>query len=556
MSVTALNFDGLANSYLVNSNTTYIYNIPQNTNFTIEWWQYYTGNQTINLQNKNPYIFSCKDYGLDYNIDFNFEYISNLPINEPDININFSLGGTTTTVGKTYFSNIKNKWVHFAISRDNSTQIRIFMNGVKIGNTINDGSQIFLKSPPPFIGTGGTRLRIGNIHTNPSTITSFEGLIYNFLWNVNTAFYTSNTSFTPNNNITVLPSGTQLKLSNLTDVSNKNFNNPSGTISDSTITLNNIFVAIEPTLTFNSISSKTYGINTTFSLLPLISSNSSGLYTFVSENTSIATVNSSGMVTILQAAPSGINISVYQEPDSIYMALSKSRILTINKATPNITFNLPSLTYEVDSTINLTSYITSTSSGTFTSFTSSNSSIATIDGDILSILGSGNFTITASQNSSTNYVSKTQTSSTITIKSIPNINFNLPTTLILGDNNINLSNIVSSSSTGLITYESSNNNIVEVINNNLIIKSLGNVVITLNQSSNSTHNTKSINRSINILQAKKNLPLYVNSFDQLKNAINVLNVPFINITNYNNKKISSNNKQKYFTNTNKILIFS
>jgi uncharacterized repeat protein (TIGR02059 family) len=145
--------------------------------FTIEWWQ----NQTDT--NSWPRVFSMGNYpaALGVSIESNQFYFWN--------------GGAKYIAT---LSNYKNRWVHFAISRQGST-LKVFQNGSQIGSNLTDNTDYSTTNA----------LVIGNELTK-SASASFGGKITNFHWLKGTAKYTSN--FTPAQAQVVAQSGTNLLL--------------------------------------------------------------------------------------------------------------------------------------------------------------------------------------------------------------------------------------------------------------------------------------------------------------------------------------------------------
>jgi len=82
-------------------------------------------------------------------------------------------------------------------------------------------------------------------------------------------------------------------------------------------------------------------------------------------------------------------------------------------------FSIPSQTFGTNTTYNITNP-TSTSTGAFT-YSSSNTSVATINGNVITIVGGGTSTITASQAADANY-------SSATVSTVLTVNFASPTT--------------------------------------------------------------------------------------------------------------------------------
>ena len=152
---------------------------------------------------------------------------------------------------------------------------------------------------------------------------------------------------------------------------------------------------INQSITFNALSSKTYG-DSSFSLS---GSASSGLsLSYSSSNTGVATVSGS-VVTIVGAGSTTITAS--QVGNSSYnAATSVSQALTVNKASQTISFTiLPAKTYG-DPAFVLTG---SSTSGLSVSYSSLNPSVATVSGSTVTIVASGTSTITATQSGNSNY---------------------------------------------------------------------------------------------------------------------------------------------------------
>ena len=141
-------------------------------------------------------------------------------------------------------------------------------------------------------------------------------------------------------------------------------------------------------------------------------SNSSGAFTYTSSNTSVATI-SGATVTIVGAGTS--TIKAYQAATSTYTADSTSAVLTVTAAltVPTLgTFTLPSGLTTSSAAFTITPP-TSNSSGAFT-YTSSNTSVATISGAIVTIVGAGTSTIKAYQAATSTYTADS-TSAVLTV---------------------------------------------------------------------------------------------------------------------------------------------
>ncbi|SLM28453.1 exported hypothetical protein [Desulfamplus magnetovallimortis] len=164
------------------------------------------------------------------------------------------------------------------------------------------------------------------------------------------------------------------------------------------------------TITFNSLAVKSYG-DAPFTLTATASS---GLpVTYANSNNSVATVNGStvtitGIGTTTITASQGGNSTYNSAPDV-------SQTLTVNKADQTITFNALAAKNCGDSSYDL---IATASSGLAVSYASSNTNVATISENTVTIVGAGSTTITASQSGSNNYNAATSVDQTLTVNSV------------------------------------------------------------------------------------------------------------------------------------------
>jgi hypothetical protein len=250
---------------------------------------------------------------------------------------------------------------------------------------------------------------------------------------------------------------------------------------------------INQTITFGALSSKTYG-DSSFSLT---GSASSGLsLSYSSSNTSVATVSGS-VVTIVGVGSTTITAS--QAGNSSYnAATSVSQALAVNKAAQTITFGaLSSKTYG-DSSFSLTG---SASSGLSLSYSSSNTGVATVSGSVVTIVGAGSTTITASQSGNSSFNSATSVSQSLTVnKTSQTISFTTLPAKTYGDSAFALTG---SSTSGLsVSYSSSNPSVATVSGNTVTIVAAGTSTITAIQSGNSNYNAaSSVSQNLFVSQA-------------------------------------------------------
>jgi hypothetical protein len=231
--------------------------------------------------------------------------------------------------------------------------------------------------------------------------------------------------------------------------------------------------------------------NAPFALVPP-TTNSNGPITYTSSDLSVATI-SRNMVTIVGVGTS--TITANQGITSNYPSGTIATTLVVSKGTPAITnFLVPAKTIG-DASFNLVSP-SSNSSGAFT-YTSSNTEVATVDGDAVSIVGAGNATISAIQESTANFVSGTITA-TLQVDRIITVltGFSVPEKTF-GDASFSLV-VPSSNSDGAITYSSSNTEVCTIDGDVVTIVGGGNATITATQVSTSTYRSGTISTLFNV----------------------------------------------------------
>ncbi|MBK5278448.1 MAG: T9SS type A sorting domain-containing protein [Bacteroidia bacterium] len=166
-------------------------------------------------------------------------------------------------------------------------------------------------------------------------------------------------------------------------------------------------------------------------------------------------------------------------------------LLAVEKLSQTITFNpLPSVI--VDSApFTIGTSIAFASSGLPLSFSSSNTSVATISGSTITIVGAGSTTITAKQAGNANFNSATDVPQVLTVsKASQVIAFASLTAKTFGDASFNLSAIASSGLT--VSYASSDQSIATISGNSVSIMSGGTVTITVSQAGNENYNSAAV----------------------------------------------------------------
>lgn len=262
------------------------------------------------------------------------------------------------------------------------------------------------------------------------------------------------------------------------------------------------------TITFAALSSKTFG-DAPFTLS---ATSSSGLApTYTSSNTSVATV-SGNTVTIVGAGIASITAS--QAGNSNYNAGETSRQLTVNKALQTVTFTaLANKTFgDAPFTLSGTSSV-----GLPLTYSSSNTGVATVSGNTVTIVGAGIATITAMQVGNTNY-NPAETSRQLTVsKANQTIAFSPLANKIFGDAPFVLQG---NSSSGLpLTYSSSNPSVAIVSGNSAIIVGVGITTITASQLGDGNYNVaSSLDQSFTVNKADQSITFVVLSDKSLSDG--------------------------------------
>ena len=169
--------------------------------------------------------------------------------------------------------------------------------------------------------------------------------------------------------------------------------------------------------------------------------------------------------------------------------------LTITKVSQTISWTQTLSAYVGDAPIKLLATISSSMPITYSS---SNNEVATIENDILTIIGAGTATITASQAGDNGYSPATSITKTITVsKKSQSLSWTQTLSGFVGDTPIQLS--ATSNSELPVAYTSSNTNVTTIEGNVLTIVGEGTSTITAKQSGNNIYNAASeISKTITV----------------------------------------------------------
>jgi hypothetical protein len=243
---------------------------------------------------------------------------------------------------------------------------------------------------------------------------------------------------------------------------------------------------------------KAYG-DASFAILTRPTTNSSGAITYTSNNTAVATIDTSGTwINLVGAGDVSFNALQAAVPNQFSSRTLTSNTLTVSLGTPT----LSSATFTVantskvygDASFAILTRPTSNSSGVIT-YTSDNSGVATIDtsGTWINLVGVGDVTFTASQAAVPNQFTSGSRTSALTIsKGTPTLAFVLPpSTKFITDASFSVS--ATSASDGAVSYSSSDISLATVhpSTGSVTLKGIGSVTITASQVLTALYNAPS-----------------------------------------------------------------
>jgi hypothetical protein len=203
--------------------------------------------------------------------------------------------------------------------------------------------------------------------------------------------------------------------------------------------------------------------------------------TYTSSNPAVATINSN--VATFTGVGSTTITANQNGNASYYTATPVSQTLTINQGIQTITFNPLASATLGDPSFNLNA---TASSGLPISYTSSNTAVATVSGNSVTIVGAGTANITASQAGNSNWTLATSVIQPLVVKSPQTISFGPLTNKNFGDAPFSLSATASSGLT--VSYTSSDITVATISGGTVTIIGPGSTTITASQSGNSSYN--------------------------------------------------------------------
>ncbi|MBL8343576.1 MAG: Ig-like domain-containing protein [Rubrivivax sp.] len=248
--------------------------------------------------------------------------------------------------------------------------------------------------------------------------------------------------------------------------------------------------AVAPTLGGFGAIGKTYG-DAPFTLTAP-GSNSAGSFSYASSNTAVATVSGS-IVTVVGAGTA--TLTATQAAAGNYGSGAIAATLTVTTATPTLgSFTVPGKTFG-DAAFALTAP-TSNSAGSF-SYASSNTAVATVSGNTVTITGAGSTTITATQAAAGHYASASTTGALVVAAATPTLGGFSALGKTLGDAPFALS-APSSNSAGSFTYTSSNTAVATVSGNTVTLQGVGSTTLTATQAAAGHYGSAAITATLTV----------------------------------------------------------
>lgn len=262
----------------------------------------------------------------------------------------------------------------------------------------------------------------------------------------------------------------------------------------SLLTINSINAPVVGTL---ALPSPTYGTTTTFSLTAPTSGGSAGTWSYVSSNTSVATISGS-TVTIAGAGTTIITATI--SASSNYSSAQVTANLIVGAATPVIgSLSIPTKTYSPGGTFTITDPSKGSSTGTWT-YTSSDTTKATVSSSTVTIIGSGSTTITATLSATANYTQATTTAVLVIDKATPILSAFPAISKTYGNVDFVIT-APSSPSSGSWSYDSNNTSVATINGSTVTIIGVGTATITATQQANGNYLAGSVTANFTVSAA-------------------------------------------------------
>jgi hypothetical protein len=245
------------------------------------------------------------------------------------------------------------------------------------------------------------------------------------------------------------------------------------------------------------------------------SSTSTGAFSYTSSNPLVATISGS-TVTILQAGTT--TITALQEETSTYYRASISCTLTvISKVASNLLIGSVSAKKLGDAVFTLP--VTTNSTGSI-SYTSSVPSVATISSvGLVTIVGAGSTVLTVSQLTDANYLAGSVTYTLTIEKTTSSLSMGSISEKTNGD--VPFALVVTTNSTGVISYTSSNTSVATISNTGLVtIVGAGSTVLTVSQLTDANYLAKSVEGMLTVKESSSSNPTVISGGSGLSYFLN------------------------------------
>ncbi|MHA3789450.1 YDG domain-containing protein [Flavobacterium hauense] len=405
--------------------------------------------------------------------DFNFQLVNNGTVNGNSVTI----PSTSSCGGGTTVPNIIPATANKTVNSGSTATINIVRGGSGGGyshmKTLNVSVTVTGPSAPVLGGTGTGTFTYGTAGSYTYTLTGSPAPTVSATYNSSTTLPAGITLDAANKQIDVAATVATGTYDIILSASNSQGN---ATPHDVSLTVN---PANQSITNFTDLT-RAYG-DADFNLTAT-GGGSGQAVTYVSSNPAVATITGN-VVTIVGIGTADITAS--QAGNSNYNPASDvTRQLTVTKANQTIAnFNTMSKVYG-DADFTLTA--TGGASGQPVTYTSSNTNVATVIGDTVTIVGAGTSTITASQDGDANY-NATSLGRILTVaKATQTITFT-SLTKIYGDADFSLT-ATGGASAEPVTYTSSNPAVATVSGNTVTITGTGTTNITASQAGDANYN--------------------------------------------------------------------
>ena len=264
--------------------------------------------------------------------------------------------------------------------------------------------------------------------------------------------------------------------------------------------------------TFSVASTKTFG-DVSFAITTRPTSNSTGVITYSSSNTNVATIDPSGnFITLVGAGD--VSFNAIQAATSQYTsATNTSNTLTVARGTSTLSassFAVPSSKTFGNAPFSFDTLPTSNNSSVAIVYSSSNTNVATVDasGTTITLVGAGDVSFNATQPQTNQYNAATKTSNTLTVargtSTLSASSFAVPSSKTFGNSPFSFDTLPTSNNTSVaIVYSSSNTNVATVDASGTTITLVGAGDVSFNATQPQTNQYNAATKTSNTLTVTK-----------------------------------------------------